>query len=84
MDIIVEKREQKKNIFKSDINEIINGRHRSERLKGAIKKIQKQFWNHNKKLSNCLMIILNLHLSLNIDQFMVKGVFKTYLHDSKF
>ena len=84
MDIIVEKREQKKNIFKSDINEIINGRHRSERLKGAIKKIQKQFWNHNKKLSNCLMIILNLHLSLNIDQFMVNGVFKTYLHDSKF
>ena len=28
--------------------------------------------NHEKKLSNCLMIILKLYLWLNIDQFMEK------------
>ena len=30
----------------------------------------KHFTNHEKKLSNCLMIILKLCLRLNIDQFM--------------
>ena len=30
----------------------------------------KHFTNHEKKLSNCLMIILKLCLRLNIDQFI--------------
>ena len=70
--ITLEKSEEKQKEFKSGRNEILKGGYKSENHKGAIKKMLKHFTNHEKKLSNCLMIILRLQLRLNIDQFMEK------------
>ena len=56
---------------KSTINEILHGRDKSEEQNVA-KKILKHFTNHEKKLSNCLMIILKLYLKLNRKQNMEK------------
>ena len=36
------------------------------------KKFMNHFMNQEKKLSNCLMIILKLHLRVNVDQSMEK------------
>ena len=40
------------------------------RSKKCDKNISRQFKNHEKKLPNCLMIILKLHQIINIDQYM--------------
>ena len=53
-----------KKTIKSDINKIVKRKHKSEEQKSAIE-ILKHFKNHEKKLSNCLMIILKLYLKLN-------------------
>ena len=42
-----------------------------KRVKRCNKKL-KLFTNHQKKKSNCLMIVLKFHLWLCIDQFMEK------------
>ena len=65
--ITIEKEEENKK-SKSDLNDIVKGKweYKSEEPKSAIK----FFTNHQKKLSNCLMIILKLHLRLNIDKFI--------------
>ena len=59
------------NIFKSSLSEISKGRVKSEDQKSALKHI-KHFTNHEKKLSNYLMIILQLNLKVNIKQNMEK------------
>ena len=59
------------NIFKSSLSEISKGRVKSEDQKSMLKHI-KHFTNHEKKLSNYLMIILQLHLKVNIKQNMEK------------
>ena len=59
------------NIFKSSLREISKERFKSEDQKSALK-ILKHFTSHGKKLSNCLMIILQLYMKLNIKQNMEK------------
>ena len=59
-----------------DLNEILKGRYKSEEQKSAIK-ILRHFANHEKKLSNCLMIILRLRLKLNSKQYMENVVLWT-------
>ena len=44
----------------------------NQKSKKKLQKILKHFTNHEKKLSNCLMIILKLYLDLNIKQNMEK------------
>ena len=72
--ITLEKTGENQKEFKSDLNEILKGRYKSERAKKRNKKILNHFTNHEKKLSNCLMIILGLHLKLNTKQYMEKNV----------
>ena len=48
------------------------------RSKKCDKNISRQFKNHEKKLPNCLMIILKLHQRINIDQYMERK-WKYYL-----
>ena len=50
---------------------MVIGNKKSEDQKNAIK-LLKHFTNHEKKLSNCLVIILELHLKLNTKQNMEK------------
>ena len=69
--ITLGKTEEKLKEFKSDINEIIKGSKKSEEQKNVIK-ILKHLTNYEKKLSNCLTIILELHLKLNTKQNMEK------------
>ena len=57
----MEKAKEHKKQFKLDLNEIVKGKYKSEEQKSAILKF---FRNHWKKLSICLMIILQLHLEL--------------------
>ena len=57
--------------FKSEINEIVTGSKKSEDQK--IQQILlKHFTNQEKKLSNYLMIILELYLKLNTEQYQEK------------
>ena len=57
--------------FKSEINEIVTGSKKSEDQK--IQQILlKHFINQEKKLSNYLMIILELYLKLNTEQYQEK------------
>ena len=58
------------NIFKSNVNEISIGRFKSKEQQTALK-ILNFSTNHDKLLSNCLMIILQSHLNLNTKQ---KGI----------
>ena len=58
------------NIFKSNVNEISTGRFKSKEKQTALK-ILNFSTNHDKLLSNCLMIILQSHLNLNTKQ---KGI----------
>ena len=60
----LEKAEEKRKEFKSNINEIIVG---SKKSKDQIRtlKILEHFTNHEKKLSSHLMIIISLYLKLN-------------------
>ena len=69
--ITLEKAEVKQKQFKTKINEIVKGSKKSEEQKYAIK-VLKHFRNHEKKLSNCLMIIPEFHLKLNTNQNMEK------------
>ena len=55
------------NIFKSNVNEISTGRFKSKE-KQTVLKILNFSTNHDKLLSNCLMIILQSHLNLNTKQ----------------
>ena len=68
---MLEKAEEKKD-FKPDLYEIFKVNCQSENQKSAIK-ILKRFTNHEKKLANCLMIILELNLKLDTKQNMEKG-----------
>ena len=54
------------------MNEIIKERNKSEEQKSAIK-ILKNFTNHEKKLSSCLMIIPNLYLKLNTKKIWTRS-----------
>ena len=67
---------------KFDINEILKGRYKSKDQQSA-KKISKPFTNHKEWLCTYLTIILNLHLRLNIDQFMEKD-WKYWLLNKQF
>ena len=60
----LEKAEEKRKEFKSNINEIIVG---SKKSKDQIRtlKILEHFTNHEKKLLSHLMIIISLYLKLN-------------------
>ena len=60
----LEKAEEKRKEFKSNINEIIVG---SKKSKDQIRtlKILEHFTNHKKKLLSHLMIIISLYLKLN-------------------
>ena len=69
--ITLEKAEEKQKEFKSKINKMVKGSKNSENQKNA-KKILKNFANHEKKLSICLMIILEFYLKLNTKQNMEK------------
>ena len=51
------------NVFKSNLNEILRERYKSEEQKSALE---------NTKLLYKLMIIIQLHLRLNTKQFMEK------------
>ena len=55
------------NIFKSNVNEISIGRFKSKEQQTALK-ILNFSTNHDKLLSNCLMIILQSHLNQNAKQ----------------
>ena len=59
--------ENKKKQLKSNLNEIT--RRNPKNSENQLKTIEniKIFRNQEKKLSNCLMIILKLHLKLNIN-----------------
>ena len=69
--ITPEKAEEEQKEFKSEINEIVIGSKKSEDQISAISNI-KTLYEHKKKLSNCLMIILELCLKLNTKQNMEK------------
>ena len=55
------------NIFESNVNEISIGRFKSKE-KQTVLKILNFSTNHDKLLSNCLMIILQSHLNQNAKQ----------------
>ena len=69
--VVLEKAKKYQKIFKFNLNEIVKGRHKSKEKESALK-ILKYFTKNNKLLINYLMIILQLHLRLNITQFMEK------------
>ena len=60
------------NVFKSHLKEISRGKFKSEEQKCALENI-KLLTNHEKLLLNYLMIIFQLYLRLNTNQFMEKG-----------
>ena len=62
--ITLEKPEEKQSAFKSDLNDKSKGRYKPENQESVTKNI-KHFTNHEKNVSNCLMIILELYLKLN-------------------
>ena len=69
----LEKAKNLQNVFKSNLNEISRGRFESEDQKKMHLKILNYFTNHEKLLSIYLMIILQLYLRLNTNQFMEKS-----------
>ena len=69
--ITLEKAEEEQKTFKSERNKIVIGSEKPEDQKSTLK-ISKHFTNHEKKLSNCLVIILELYLNLNTKQNMEK------------
>ena len=76
--VVLEKAKKYQKIFKFNLNEIVRGRHKSKKKESALK-ILKCFTKNNKLLIDYFMIILQLHLWLNITQFIEKDVFHTYL-----
>ena len=58
---------------RSDPNEKLKGRHKSQDQKCSIKDI-KMLYESREKLSMCLMIILQWYLRLNTNQFMEKDL----------
>ena len=69
--IIPNKAEKKEKEFKSEINKIVKRGKKSEYQKSAINNI-KTLYKPWEKLSNCLMIILELYLKVNAKQKMEK------------
>ena len=69
--ITLEKAKEEQKTFKLERNKIVIGSEKPEDQKNAIK-ILKHFTNHDKKLSNYLIIILELYLNLNTKQNMEK------------
>ena len=69
--ITLEKAKEEQKTFKLERNKIVIGSEKPEDQKSAIK-ILKHFVNHDKKLSNYLIIILELYLNLNTKQNMEK------------
>ena len=72
--MVIQHQKKRKKIKKkneSDINEIAKERNTLVKQKSAIKKL-KHFTNHEKKFSNCLIIILKFYLKLNTKQNVEK------------
>ena len=67
----LEELKHNQNVFKSNLNEI-KKEGLKQKSKKMLQKIQKRFTMHKAKLSNYLMIILQLHLRLSIKQFTKK------------
>ena len=65
------KLEERKKLQKSNLNEISKGRY-NQKSKKAHWKILNCFTNYEKLLLNYLIIILQLYLRLNTNQFMEK------------
>ena len=66
------KTKEKQREFKSDLNEILKGRYKSENQNIVIKNI-KTLYESRENLSNCLMIFLELYLKLNTKQNLERG-----------
>ena len=67
-----EAKKKLQNGFKSNLNKIPTGRHKSKEQKKH-SKVLNCFTNHETLLLNYLMIILQLCLRLNTSEFMEKG-----------
>ena len=61
------------NVFKLNLNKILRRRYKSKEQKNALQ-ILTYFTKRERLLLNCLMLILQLYLRLNIKQFMEKDV----------
>ena len=68
----LEEAKKLQNVFRSNINEMSRERYKSEKQKRVLENIN-CFTNHEKLLLNYLMIILQLHLRQNTNQFIEKG-----------
>ena len=67
----VEKAKNPQNVLTLNLNEISSGRSESEEQKGALKNIKLLY--ESREVVIKLMLILQLYLGLNTNQFMKKG-----------
>ena len=72
----LEEARKHKNLFRSSLNNI-KRKDINQMSKKVYYKILKCFRKHEKRLSNFLTIILQLHLRLNIKQFMKRDIHQT-------
>ena len=72
----LEEARKHKNLFRSSLNNI-KRKDINQMNKKVYYKILKCFRKHEKQLSNFLTIILQLHLRLNIKQFMKRDIRQT-------
>ena len=72
----LEEARKHKNLFRSSLNNI-KRKDINQMSKKVYYKILKCFRKHEKRLSNFLTIILQLHLRLNIKQFMKRDIRQT-------